>query len=198
MTFPYFDPADFATVSPSPSFASASTSSSAPWVDASSSPYSSSSAIALQASSSQTSLWTASSASDNEEQRCLDLLDQLEAEVTKLGGDGEKARKRASRIVGGRIAFPLEQGDVFGQFGALGAQSFLYVFRFRVPRSPSTRLTETSLPQDGCIGRGRLSRLALDEVDGNAPSRPFARQQYAVPPLSPHVIHADRPRRARH
>ncbi|BGP00026.1 hypothetical protein RTBOTA2_003762 [Rhodotorula toruloides] len=173
MTFPYFDPADFATVSPSASFASASTSSSAasaPWVDASSSPYSSSSAIALQAASSQSSLWTVSSASDNEEQRCLDLLDQLEAEVTKLGGDGQKARKRASRIVGGRIAFPVEQGDVFGEFGGLGAQAFLTAASEAAAYRDlhSTRSTATLRPAHSYASsmRSRRSRrLSFTQTD---------------------------------
>ncbi|BGO91955.1 hypothetical protein NBRC10512_001092 [Rhodotorula toruloides] len=173
MTFPYFDPADFATVSPSASFASASTSSStasAPWVDASSSPYSSSSAIALQASSSQSSLWTVSSASDNEEQRCLDLLDQLEAEVTKLGGDGQKARKRASRIVGGRIAFPVEQGDVFGELGGLGAQAFLTAASEAAAYRDlhSTRSTATLRPAHSYASspRSRRSRrLSFTQTD---------------------------------
>ncbi|GEM07747.1 hypothetical protein Rt10032_c04g1764 [Rhodotorula toruloides] len=166
MAFPYFDPADFATVSPSASFASASTSSSTPWVDASSSPYSSSSAIALQASSSRTSLWTASSASDDEEQRCLDLLDQLEAEVTKLGGDGQKARKRASRIVGGRIAFPVEQGDVFGEFRGFGAKSFSNATSEAAAYRDlhSTRSTATLRPAHSPRYR-RSRRLSFTQTD---------------------------------
>ncbi|GJN91008.1 hypothetical protein Rhopal_004022-T1 [Rhodotorula paludigena] len=94
-SYPYFDPADFA--SPSSVSPSASTSSelsaTQTWTDAHSSPYSSSHTLARQASSSQSSLWTASSVSDAEEQRCLDLLDQLETEVTKLAvEDHRRAR----------------------------------------------------------------------------------------------------------
>ncbi|GAA5906784.1 hypothetical protein JCM8208_000037 [Rhodotorula glutinis] len=87
-SYPFFDPADFASSSPSPSTVSPASStssvSSQRWVDAHTSPYSSCGHLAAKASSSQTSLWTASTTSDDE-QRCLDLLDQLEDEVSKLG-----------------------------------------------------------------------------------------------------------------
>ncbi|GAA5930944.1 hypothetical protein JCM3775_000759 [Rhodotorula graminis] len=86
-SYPFFDPADFAS-SPSPWTVSPASSTSSMtsqhWVDAHASPYSSCGHLAAEASSSQTSLWTASTTSDDE-QRCRDLLDQLEDEVSKLG-----------------------------------------------------------------------------------------------------------------
>lgn len=66
------------------------------WVDAHASPYSSCGHLAAQASSSQTSLWTASSTTSDDEQRCLDLLDQLEDEVTKLGDRTSPAKPTRS------------------------------------------------------------------------------------------------------
>ncbi|GAA5851108.1 hypothetical protein JCM9279_000324 [Rhodotorula babjevae] len=109
-SYPFFDPADFASSSsstPSPSTMSTASSTSSMasqrWVDAHASPYSSCGQLAAAASSSQTSLWTASSTTSDDEQRCLDLLDQLEDEVTKLGD-------RTSPVKPTRSApFPREQ-----------------------------------------------------------------------------------------
>ncbi|GAA6054600.1 hypothetical protein JCM3770_000072 [Rhodotorula araucariae] len=104
-SYPYFDPADFA-VSPASSMSSVA---SQRWVDAHSSPYSSCTRLAAQASSSQSSLWTASSVSEDE-QRCLDLLDQLEDEVCKLGdrtAELEPAHRRAHAPGNRRGAIPL-------------------------------------------------------------------------------------------